>query len=329
MAQTNCNETEGRGPAGMESRSCRPRIWLRDWVLALSIGICCAASAKTSSESSSPSTPREFFNAGTRMLSQGKLREAEAYLESALASQSERLQPPALYNLGHTRFRQGVEELKKGPAAGPAAARGRSTVNQTDDANRSADEALAGEDVQKMVAAYLHGRGVRKELRAATKAVKRAMETQGAALSKWQRGSADFKSAAELNRADEQAKQNAETVDRYIARLVDSIQQLQQMAAAMGAKQRELEQKLKQLKGRIPEEDMPPGAAGDDEEEEDMPKGSQENAKEEPTKEGEEMKLSPEQAQWVLEGFKLDTERRLPMGQNDTAEPKDRSRKTW
>jgi hypothetical protein len=41
------------------------------------------------------------------------------------------------------------------------------------------------------------------------------------------------------------------------------------------------------------------------------------------------MNLSPEQAGWLLEGFKLDSERRLPMGQKDTAEPKSRSRPTW
>ncbi len=291
--------------------------------------LCPGAAAATSSPNSAPSTPRAVFNEGTRMLEQGKLREAEAYLESALASQNQRVQSPALYNLGHTRFRQGIEELKKGPGAGPTAAHGRSVANMADQAARAADDALAGEDVQKMVAAYLHGRGARKELKAATKAVKRAMQTQGAALSKWQRGSADFKSAFEVNSADQQARTNAETVDRYIAKLVDSIQQLQEMAAALAAKQRELEQKLKQLKGRIPEEDMPPGAAGDDDEEEEMPNGSQENQKEQPTKQGEEMKLSPEQAQWILDGFKLDAERRLPMGQNDTAEPQNRSHKTW
>jgi len=34
-----------------------------------------------------PETPREFLNAGTRQLCAGKLREAEASLETALASQ--------------------------------------------------------------------------------------------------------------------------------------------------------------------------------------------------------------------------------------------------
>jgi hypothetical protein len=41
------------------------------------------------------------------------------------------------------------------------------------------------------------------------------------------------------------------------------------------------------------------------------------------------MDLSPEMAGWLLDSFKLDTERRLPMGGNEPAEPKDRKRPTW
>ena len=41
------------------------------------------------------------------------------------------------------------------------------------------------------------------------------------------------------------------------------------------------------------------------------------------------MSLSPEEAARLLEGFKLDTERRLPMGQGTNAPPKDRSRPNW
>ena len=128
------------------------------------------------------STPREFYNAGTRQLGAGKLREAEASLESALASQNERLQPPALYNLGLVRFAQGVEQLKKGPQAKATTARGQATARQADDAIRQADEALGGNEVQKMVAAYLRGRGTRKDLKAATEAVRRALQVHGAVL---------------------------------------------------------------------------------------------------------------------------------------------------
>src|SRR5436190_4063679 len=277
-----------------------------------------------------PKTPRDFFNAGAKQLREGKLREAEAFFESTLASQNSSLQPPALYNLGHVRFGQGVEELKKGPGARGSAAHAHTAEQSADDAIRNADEALAGDDLEKLVAAYMHGRGARKEARAAAQAVKRAMEAHGAALAKWERSSGDFKSTVELSRYDADAQHNAEVVDRCIARLVDSLKELKKCAGGLGDKSAALGEKLKQLKGRIPGGQIPPGGAGDDEEEEDeMPFGPQPGQKEGPSKDGKEMTLSPEQAGWLLEGFKLDSDRRLPMGQAATGQPKDRSKPTW
>jgi tetratricopeptide (TPR) repeat protein len=280
-------------------------------------------------EPAAPSTPREFYNAGERQLRAGKLREAEASLESALASQNQRLQPPALYNLGLVRFRQGVEQLKKGPPAKPTADRARASAQQADAALRQANDALAGNDVQKMVAAYMRGRGARKELKAATEAVRRALQTHGAVLNRWERAASDFKSATELNRADADARSNAEIMDRYIAMLVDSLRELQQCANGAGDTKDKLGDALKKLKGRIPAPDMPPGAAGDDEEDEDQPHGPKPGQEEGASKDGQEMTLSPEQAGWLLEAYRLDSERRLPMGQGPEAKPSDRSRPTW
>jgi tetratricopeptide (TPR) repeat protein len=285
--------------------------------------------AATAPEPLPPVTPREYFNAGTAKLRAGKLREAEALLESALASQNERLQPTALYNLGHVRFQAGAEELKKGPPGGEAAKQGRAAAASADGAMRAADQALAGDEVQKLVAAYLNGRGARKELKAAREAVKRAMQSYGAALTQWQRASGDFKSTTELDAADADARQNAEVVDRCIAKLVDSLQELQQLANALADKNQDLGQKLKKLKGRMPDSDAPPGGPGDDDEDEDLPFGPHPGQKEGASKEGEQMNLSPEQAGWLLEGYKLDSERRLPMGQGQEAEPRKRPQKTW
>ena len=274
-------------------------------------------------------TPREFFNAGAQNLGAGKLAEAETFLERALASQDQRLQPAALYNLGHVRFGQGIEELKKGPSAPKAFGAARTAARQGEEAIGSAEAALADNDVGKMVQSYLRGRGARKELKAATAAVRRALDTHGAALAKWQRASGDFKSAVELNDTDADSRFNAEVVDRNVAKLVDSVHELQQCAGALGDKSRELSEKLKQLKGRIPAAQMPPGAAGDDEDDEDSPFGLQPGQKEGPSKEGQEIPLSPEQAGWLLEAFKLDRERHLPMGQGAPAQPRDRSRPDW
>jgi tetratricopeptide (TPR) repeat protein len=300
------------------------------WVFALGVVSSLGTpTAPVENQALPPSTPRDFYNAGTQKLREGKLREAEAFLENVLASQRESLQPPALYNLGHVRFRQGVEELKKGPAAGATARRSQEATEGAEDAIKAADDALAGDEVRSMVEAYLRGRGMRKELKSVIKAVKQAMETHGTALAKWQRASGDFKSTVELNPADTEARQNAEAVDRRIAKLIDSIRELQQAAAAMGQKGQELGDKLKQLKGRIPAPNMPPGAPGDDEEDEDQPKGPEPGQKEAPSKEGREINPSPEEAGWLLDSFKLDTERRLPMGTKDTADPKAPSRRTW
>ena len=301
-----------------------------DWKpIASCLLVTLALTALAASEPAPPATPREFFNAGTRQLGAAKFREAEASLEAVLASQTERLQPPALYNLGLVRFGQGVEQLKKAPAAQPALTRGRSATEQADAAIAQADEALAGNDVQRMVAAYLRGRGARKELRAATQAVRRALKVHGAVLARWERAAGDFKSAAELNPADTDARHNADVVDRCIARLVDSLREMQQCCNGMGGKQQQLGEAMKKLKGRIPAPDMPPGGPGDDEEEEEQPLGPQPGQEEGPSKDGQEMQLSPEQAGWLLDAYKLDTERRLPMGQGPAAEPRDRSRPTW
>jgi tetratricopeptide (TPR) repeat protein len=285
--------------------------------------------AAAKAETAPPDTPREYYNAGTQELRNGKLREAEAALETTVACQQERLQVPALYNLGHVRFAQGIEALKKSPPAGPTVARGRAAERQADEAIRKLDDALAGNDVQQLVAAYMHGRGARKELKTALEAVRKAMTAYGAALSRWQRSSGDFKSALELRSTDADSEHNAEVVDRCIAKLVDSLREMQACANGMGDKNSQLGDKLKKCKGRIPGKDMPPGAAGEDDEDDDMPFGPQPGQEEGPSKEGKEMTLSQEQAGWVLDGFKLDSERRLPMGQGEQAQPKDRNRPTW
>jgi hypothetical protein len=303
-------------------------IWLITCVVVLDPFACKAASSKV--EPPPPSTPREFFNAGARQLGERKLREAEVFFESALASQEAALQPSALYNLGHVRFGQGAEELKKGPANRPTAASAQKAEQNVTDAIRNADEALAGEDLQKLVEAYIRGRGARKDAKAATQAVARALEAHRVALTKWERASGDFKSSLELNTSDSDARHNADVVDRCIAKLVDSLREMQKCSGVLCEKNSALGEKLKQLKGRIPANQMPPGAAGDDDEEEDqLPFGREQEQKEGPSRDGKEMPLSAEQAGWLLEGFKLDSERRLPMGQGAAGQPKDRARPTW
>jgi tetratricopeptide (TPR) repeat protein len=300
--------------------------------LLLAFGLRAASGETNSVAPPAPASPREFYNAGTKMLAVTNFAEAEKYFQAALAAQDERVQPAVLYNLGHTRFDEGSELLKKGPDAQKTAAQGNAALAAGDHAIRQSEAALAEKNVEKMVAAYLEGRGARRELREAEKAVQAAMETYGKTLAKWQRAADDFKGAAELNPADTNAAHNAEIVERGIAKLVDQQNQMMQMMGAMGKQKQDLGNMLSQLKGQIPAPNAPPGAAGDDDDEDkgvqpDSLAGQKENA----SREGGqiEMPLSPDVAGQLLGGLGLDGSRRLPMNETNTSQPKERSRRTW
>ena len=282
-------------------------------------------------------TARGFYNAGTERLLAGKFDDAEMLLESSLARQDASVQPEALYNLGHVRFAQGIEELKKSPGGAATINRGAASAAAGEDAIQRAADALASNDVQQMVEAYLDGLGARREIRAATKAVQSAMEKYGKALVKWQRALNDFRSAAELNPADTNALHNAEIVKQAIARLVDSMQEMQQLPTKLGGKKSELDKLLKQLKGKIPATDMPPGAPGGQEEDEDgddgkLPSPESLTGKQEGDRGGggQELglKISAEQAGQLMNSL-LPGAKQLPMGQGELGVPKNPSGRIW
>ncbi len=279
-----------------------------------------------------PVSARDYYNAGTHLLVARKFAEAETLLDSALEAQDYRVQPPAMYNLGLARFAEGVEFLKKGPDAAKAAARGQAALAAGDHAIARAETALAGNDLDALVGAYLEGRGVRRELRQAQQAVQAAMETYGKTLLKWQRADNDFKGAAELNPTDTNATQNAAAVERAIAKHIDSLRKMQGMMGAMNQKRQQLGQDLGKLKGRIPAPDAPPGSAGEGDEDDNgtMPDelvGQKEGAPRETDQ--MEMQLSPEQAGQILDGLSLDGSRRLPMSDQQGTPPQDRKGRNW
>ena len=59
-----------------------------------------------------PQDARGFYNEGVGKLGKGELRDAEMSLRKAAGAEIESVQPLALYNLGHVRFRQGEETMK-------------------------------------------------------------------------------------------------------------------------------------------------------------------------------------------------------------------------
>jgi tetratricopeptide (TPR) repeat protein len=317
------------------------------WVFVLCLSLCPAALGSTNDSTNTDNfispppvvqeTARGFYNAGTGRLLAGKFDDAEMLLESSLAKQDESVQPGALYNLGHVRFAQGIQELKKLPEGSATINRSAASAAAGEDAIQKATDALANNDVQQMVQAYLAGRGARHEIRTATKAVQRAMEQYGKALVKWQRALNDFKSAAELNPADTNAAHNAEIVEQALARLVDRLQELQQLAIKLGGKKSELDKLLKQLKGKIPAPDMPPGAPGGQEEDEDgddgkLPSPESLAGKQESDRGGggQEMglRISAEQAGQLMNSL-LPGAKQLPMGQDELGVPKNPSGRIW
>lgn len=279
-----------------------------------------------------PVSARDFYNAGTRRLAARKFAEAETLLDSALAAQDDQVQPPAMYNLGLSRFAAGGEFLRQGPDAAKASAQGHAALAAGDQAIARAETALAGNDLDALVGAYLEGRGARHELHQAEKAVQAAMETYGKTLQKWERADQDFKGSAELNPAGTNATHNAAAVERAIAKLIDSLRQMQGMLGAMDQKRQQLGQELGKLKGRIPAADAPPGSAGEGDDDDngtrpDELAGQQEGAVQEGNQ--MEMQLSPEQAGRILDGLSLDSSRRLSMSDQQGTPAKDRKGRNW
>jgi hypothetical protein len=279
-------------------------------------------------------TARQLYNQGTQKLNERKLREAEASLQGAVATQDQRVQSPALYNLGVVRFGQGVEELKSGPDGKATARRGDQAAASGEEAIRMADAALADPDMTALVQAYLRGRGARKGMKEAAEAVKRALESYGTVLGKWERASGDFKSAHELRSTDEDARHNADVVDRSIARLVDTQQMMMQSQDSLKKTREQLGKKMKELKGKMTKEQQQQCKDGEEEDEEEdeedqKPKEPKEGHQEPKPKEGRELPLTPEEAARLLEQLRLDADRKLPLGMKDTGQNKDKQRRNW
>ncbi len=294
--------------------------------MALLVGV--SASAALWDEDDSQSS-RALYNEGTQKLREGKLRDAELALQTAVARNRETVQPVALYNLGQVRFQQGAEVLKDAPDGTAANAHGAMADAAADSALQAADEALAGYDLNAIVAAYMHGRGARKQLKTAMEAVKQALESYGAVISRWQRASGDFKSAQELRGKYDDAQFNAEVVDRNLAKLIDRQEALQMCMQSMGEKKSDLKKKMKQLKDLLPES-LKQQCEGDEEDEDaDEPKEPKPGEKEAKPRDGRKLWLTPEEAARLLEAMMLDGNRKLPMGFKESRPPQDRSGRVW
>lgn len=288
-----------------------------------------AANAETAAAPAADATPRAAYNHGTGLLQAGKLTEAEQLLQNSVAAQTDSLQALALYNLGCARVALGIELLKKSQDPTGQSDQGHVTTltAQAEDASQRIDDAIASQNEQKMITAYLRGGGIKREINEATKAVRQALADKKDILAKWQRADGDFRSAEELDRADKDSTFNAQATEKAIAALIDKLNKLQGATLKMQAVGKQLGEKLKKLKGMMEMPNMPPGAPGDDVEQD--PGGLKPDEQEGAGKTGQEMKISPEEAEQLLAGFKLGGEHRLPLGNENSAKPKDRKGKDW
>ena len=139
--------------------------------------------------------------------------------------------------------------------------------------------------------------------------------------------------------ADKNAVHNVEVVEKSIAKLVDTLQKMQQMAGQMAGQKDQLGKMLSKLKGQIPAPDAPPGGKGDDDEDKDDGSGqgdvkpeSLAGKEENSGRAGEEMQapLSPNQAGQILDGLPVDGGKRLPMFSDKEGKPPgDRKGRNW
>ena len=309
-------------------------------VVAAVLAVCSRALAvddtNTIAPAITPASARDFYNAGTKLLTAKKFADAEKMFQSALAEQDERVQPAALYNVGHARFSGGLERLKQGPDAQKASAQGNSALAEGDHAIHQAESALAANNLNDLINAYLEGRGARHDLREAEKAVKAAMETYGKTLEQWRRAADDFRGAAELNPTDTNAAYNAEIVDQGIAsRWWTAFTKMQEMMGAMRSqKKQDLGKLLSKMKGQIPAANAPPGPAGEDDDDDNqgVTPDSLAGKKEGASREGDQLQLSisPDQAGQILRGLgSLDGTRRLNMSDKEGTPPKNRNGRIW
>jgi Ca-activated chloride channel family protein len=276
-----------------------------------------------------PHTPREFYNAGTQQLNNTNLNQAESLFQTAVTSNDPRVQPVALFNLGHARFRQGIEALKE-IASGQVQQHAQTALSTINGALISGSNALASNDIDAITAAYRRGRGARKELKTVTQVVKRAMDTHGSVLLKWQRASGDFKSAFELNPSDAAAKTNGDFVDANIAQLIDMLQREQESSMFLKGDSEKIKRMMAELKKRLPKDsEEAKDDGGDEEEENDKPKEPRKGDQEAPAQEGKEKKMDRDEAMRLMESLKLDANRKLPLGMEQTGTPKDNNGRNW
>ena len=289
-----------------------------------------------------PVTPRQLYNQGTEKLKLGQLHDAENSLNDAVPAEADPLQPRTLYNLGIVRFRAGKELLQQTPDAAGLQQRAAGSLNAAQMANRSADAALAGDDLEQLMQAYQFGRMSRHYLKQSQKELQSTLETYDKTLARWMRSWGDFKSAVELQPGYTNAQFNADVLEKNIAELQQKKQQLQSLQDALSQAGKGLKDRMGAMKKKMPGDPggETPGNQGDDGDEDNNGKRGQGDNDEPPKtgpagdqeqgNTGSEAALTPEEAERLLSSLHSDLTKKYSFGDDrEHPEPPRHPKKTW
>ena len=253
-----------------------------------------------------PQDARGFYNEGVGKLGKGELRDAEMSLRKAAGAEIESVQPLALYNLGHVRFRQGEETMKGEGNRQQLLDSSAAATAVAEAAIRNSTRARESDALQEILAAYMDARAARKELRFSRDETSRTLGLIGSALERWRRSVGDFHSALELDAANGDAKVNAEFVERKIEELLKFKKQVEQQSEQVAEEREKIKEAMKKMRGKIPKEmqrESDEEENDDDEEKGEEPKPGEKQQQ----RIGSDREVSPDMARWLKETMKRRT----------------------
>ena len=274
---------------------------------------------------------RELHNRGTARLAEGDLVGAEEALRTSLQRDIDELRPPALHNLGHVRFGKGkvnlggkttsdVTELSIARSYLEAAD---ADISDMKDQIELLDRAKAEQrepDYVPATAALGGGINTFRTIKKLIPKEEAMVAKRLTVIATWTRAVGDFRGAHELDAADIQAKANAEAIEELLRTLRRETAALEEAIEAQRRKLEELREVIKELIKRIPDEKLPPNAQGDPDEDEEnflpperqKPNDGKGGPKE--PREGQEQKMTEQEARGSLEGLKNEFGRKMPSG---------------
>lgn len=288
---------------------------------------------------------RELNNLGTQRLIANDLPGSEDALRASLARDQDNLRVTTLHNLGHVRFGKGRGSLggsTEGPLTDLTLTRSwieaaDADISDMSDMIEMLDEAKAQArkpDYVPAVAALASGigtwRAIRKE---GLPGAEKALAKRAGVIAFWTRSVGDFRSAVELASSDTLSQENAERVESLLRALRRETDLLRDTYRDLGAKHAELREVILELLKRIPPEERPQSGEGEGEDDEfGEQKPNSGSGSGEGTEDGQEGRMSEQEARSQLEALQDQFGRRMPaagQGQPGQGRPRDRQGKDY